>query len=440
MEETRGSAPARQVAGVIDRAAGVLLICALTMALLPAAGIVFASQHRGSKTAIDPAQGDGGVSAFYVWQGEIPKTPGKLLQQEPLSQNIELANASRSIRILYSSTSGIDGKTPITVSGAVYLPKGPIPTGGWPIIAWAHGTTGIADVCAPSWESRSQRDTDYLNAWLAQGYAVVATDYQGLGTPGPHPWHVTKAEGWSVLDAVRAALMAQPNLGNSVVIVGQSQGAHAALSATLLAKSYSPSIHVRGTVATGVSIYTPFQPPTKAPQIGVPQHTGGGLNAAVTVLQLYTFLSVDSTFNPSDILSDAAKPVFELAKTACLTDLMSAADQNHVTVENAFKANPEKAAAIAAPYERYPTPRFVRPVFIGTGLADVTAFPEGQYDFAMAACYLGSTIEMHYYAGRDHSGTVLASLVDSVPFVKKAFAGEAIAGNCSTIAPPNQEK
>ena len=132
------------------------------------------------------------------------------------------------------------------------------------MIAWAHGTVGIADVCAPSWTPRSQRDIDYLNAWLAQGYAIVATDYQGLGTPGPHPYHVAKAEGWSVLDSVRAALKAFPQLSRSVVIVGQSQGAHAALSASLLAKDYAPGIKLLGTVATGVSIYAPFEPPTES--------------------------------------------------------------------------------------------------------------------------------------------------------------------------------
>ena len=51
-------------------------------------------------------------------------------------------------------------------------------------MAWAHGTVGIADKCAPSWAGRSQRDVDYLNHWLGQGYVVVASDYQGLGVPG----------------------------------------------------------------------------------------------------------------------------------------------------------------------------------------------------------------------------------------------------------------
>jgi pimeloyl-ACP methyl ester carboxylesterase len=409
------------------------VIVILTITILMA---LEASSADGPKPVLDPSVGDGGVSAFYVWEKMVPGTPEELLRQELLAQNLMLANASEGVRVLYTSTNGLDNKTPITVSGAIYFPKGTAPAGGWPIIAWAHGTTGIADVCAPSWAPRSQRDMDYLNAWLAQGYAIVATDYQGLGTPGPHPYHVAKAEGWSVLDSVRAALKAFPQLANSVVIVGQSQGAHAALSAALLAKEYAPGIMLLGTVATGVSIYSPFVPPTKAPQIAVPQRTGGGSNGVYPVLSLHTFVALDPAFNPSVYLSDAAKPVFELARTACLTDLAQAADRNHVTVENALEKNPNDATAKAANYERYPTPRFVQPVFIGSGLADVTAFPEGQYDFVMAACYAGSIVEAHYYPGKDHGGTVNASLVDSVPFVKKIHSGQPIAGNCSSVQPP----
>jgi pimeloyl-ACP methyl ester carboxylesterase len=411
-------------------------IPALSTTLLLVAGIAFSAQHSTSNPAFDPAHGDGGASQFYVWNEEAPRPPGQLLRQEPLPEKLVLANASKGVRILYSSTDGVGGKTGIAVSGAAYFPKGRAPAAGWPMIAWAHGTVGLADACAPSWTPRSQRDIDYLNAWLAQGYAIVATDYQGLGTPGPHPYHVSKEEGWSVLDSVRAALKAFPQLSRSVVIVGQSQGAHAALSASLLAKDYAPGIKLLGTVATGVSIYAPFEPPTKALQVAVPQRSGGGFNGVLPLLNLHTYAVLDPAFNPSEYLGDAAKTIFDMARTVCETDLEQAADQNHVTAENALKKTPDEAIAHAASFERYPTPRLAQPVFIGSGLADVIARPEDQYNFVMAACYNGSTVEAHYYPGKDHSGTVNASLVDSVPFVRKLFAGQHIAGTCSSVQPP----
>jgi acetyl esterase/lipase len=388
----------------------------------------------GPKPALDPSVGDGGVSAFYVWDKTVPSTPGRLLRQEPLASELTLANASKGLRVLYTSTNGLDDKTPIAVSGAVFFPKGPAPAKGWPVIAWAHGTTGIADVCAPSWIPRSARDAEYLDAWLAQGYAIVATDYQGLGTPGGHPYLTVRPEAYSVLDSVRAALKAFPELSNSLVIVGQSQGAHAAVSASLLSSEYAPDMNLKGTVATGVPGPL-LAEKTKAPQIPVPPRAGGEFPALYLLLLLADRI-IEPSVNPDDYLSDAARPIFQLAKTACSDDVEQAAPQANLTLDNTFKKSFGEADAKAAPFRRYPSPKFLHPVFIGTALADEVVFAEAQYNFVMAACYAGSVVEAHYYPGIDHRGTVIASLADSVPFVKRAFAGQSIAGNCNSVQPP----
>lgn len=173
----------------------------------------------------DPLQGDGRVSAFYTWQEVIPSTPGKLLRSEPLEKTLSLPNAASAQRILYSSTDGIDNKTPIVVSGTLFLPKGKAPAGGWPVASWGHGTVGIADVCAPSWQGRSYRDVQYLSRWLDEGYAIVATDYQGLGVPGGHPLLNNRMAAYGILDAAKAVVAGVPGLANKVLIVGQSQGA-----------------------------------------------------------------------------------------------------------------------------------------------------------------------------------------------------------------------
>jgi hypothetical protein len=201
--------------------------------------------------------GDGGVSAFYAWKDAVPATPGKLLRSEPQQERLALAGASRGVRILYSSTDGLDGHSPIAVSGTLYLPRGAPPEGGWPLMGWAHGTVGIADVCAPSWAGRSERDITYLNHWLDQGYAVVASDYQGLGTGGGHPYLITRPEAYSVLDSVRAVEGGDFGLSKKVVIIGQSQGGGAAFAATVFAQSYAPELDIRGTVATGTPNLSP---------------------------------------------------------------------------------------------------------------------------------------------------------------------------------------
>jgi pimeloyl-ACP methyl ester carboxylesterase len=206
----------------------------------------------------------------------------------------------------------------------------------------------------------------------------------------------------------------------------------------LLAAVYAPDVHLNGTVATGVPGDPPFAPETKAPQIPTPPNVGGDF-PVLRLMNLLTYHIIEPSLNPSDYLTDAAHPVFDLLRTGC-AEVFQASRKAGLTIDNEFKKSFDTAAAKAAPYRQYPSPKFTKPVFIGSGLADTTVFPEAQYNFVVAACYVGSRIEAHYYPGQDHGGTVNASLVDSVPFVKKAFAGQSIVGNCSSVKPPPGRK
>ncbi len=230
-----------------------------------------------------PEQGDGGVSDFYNLAGPAPAKPGTLIRTEAQPADTGLAEAAQSMRILYSSTDGLDGKTPVAVSGSLFVPKGDAPAGGFPLIAWAHGTVGIADVCAPSNNKRSERDTKYLNHWLQQGYAVVASDYQGLGTPGGHPYLATRPASYSVLDSIRA-VQGDPNLklSKSVVLVGQSQGGGAAFATAGEAVTYAPDLDIRGTVATG----TPYFTNDTAPAIRDPNAVSGVFAYSLYIMYL----------------------------------------------------------------------------------------------------------------------------------------------------------
>jgi len=154
--------PARLVAGLmLGSAALALAACGETKPAEPAAPVVEAPPVVDQAVAplSDPMQGDGGVSAFYMPDAAIPATPGKMIRTEPQTADTSLPLAASAFRILYSSVNGLgDKKEPIAVSGSVFLPKGTAPAGGWPLIAWAHGTVGIADICAPSNKARSDRD------------------------------------------------------------------------------------------------------------------------------------------------------------------------------------------------------------------------------------------------------------------------------------------
>jgi hypothetical protein len=61
--------------------------------------------------------------------------------------------------------------------------------------------------------------------------------YQGLGTPGKHPYLIGEAEGRSVLDIVSAARQLDPKIGLRFLISGHSQGGQSALFAAGEARS-----------------------------------------------------------------------------------------------------------------------------------------------------------------------------------------------------------
>src|SRR3954447_26308593 len=181
---------------------------------------------------------------FYKSPAHLP-AHGSAIQWRKLTGDPVLKSAASNRLLLYSSTSHDGGK--VAVSGTVAVPKGKAPKGGWPVVSWAHGTVGIADACAPSIAGMpANYDSPLLNSWLKAGYAVVRTDYEGLGVPNvTHPYLIGVSEGHSVLDIVRAARKLDPKIGKQVVIAGHSQGGHAALWANSLAKKWTPELKVR---------------------------------------------------------------------------------------------------------------------------------------------------------------------------------------------------
>ena len=377
--------------------------------------------------AADPSQGDGGVAEFYSHAGPTPAKPGTLIRTEAQPPETSLSEAGQAMRILYSSTNGLDGKTPVAVSGSLFLPKGEAPTSGFPLIAWAHGTVGIADICAPSNNARSERDSKYLNHWLTQGYAVVASDYQGLGTPGGHPYLATRSAAYSVLDSIRA-VQADPNLkiSKSVILVGQSQGGGGAFATAGEAVTYAPELDIRGTVATG----TPYFTDDTAPVVRDPNAVSGVF--AYSLYIMYLAEQADPTFKIADYVTDKAKPVIETTRTQCLMAAWNQIEKEGLNQANSFVKDPMPALVKYYPLMAYSTLKVKGPVFMGTGGKDKDVPPPGQERLFTDACKAGSVIEHRVYANLDHSGTVNGSLADSTPFVKKAFAGEAISGNCKT--------
>ncbi len=193
----------------------------------------------------DPARRQKPPDAFYEASArELEGPAGSLIR------TLELT-APRGVRawaVLYRST-GQDGST-VPVSGLVVGPASGADVDGYPIIAWAHGTTGLADACAPSREGIDGVGFEPLLDLVRRGFVLTATDYEGLGTAGIHPYLVGSSEGRSILDSIRAArALTDAGAGGRAAVVGISQGGHAAIWAGELVDGYAPELAVAGIVA-----------------------------------------------------------------------------------------------------------------------------------------------------------------------------------------------
>lgn len=343
-------------------------------------------------------------------------SPGQWLGSEPLPPELGLPGAAQQIRFVYGSSDGVAGKA---VSGAIFFPSGEPPAGGWPIVAWAHGTVGIADHCAPSIAGRSQRDAEYLGAWLREGFAIVATDYQGLGMPGPHPYLDSQGAGRNILDAVRAAQFGIAGLSNRVLIVGQSQGAAAAISAAAMAGQYAPKVGVIGTVATGLpNVEVSLSPANLAAR------KAGAFDPVVAYLMFVAAAERerDPSIDTGEAILPAAGPLLEAASRSCALPLLMQVKAQGLTQDKAvtpafFTLFRSSLAAMS-----YPPLRLDRPLFVGIGEADIDTPPAGQIEIADRARAAGSTVETHLCPGLDHSGVVNPSFRDSSAFARGLLA------------------
>src|SRR6202167_4845453 len=175
----------------------------------------------------------------------VAGAPGTLVRQEPID-GAPLGAAA--YRVLYRST-GLDDE-PILVSGIVVVPQGPPQPGGRPIVAWAHPASGIVPRCAPSLAIFIFQQIQGLRSMVEHGYVIAATDYPGLGTPGPHPYLVGVSEARAVIDSVRVAgTLPGAGGGTRFVVSGHSQGGQAALFTGMIARIYAPELALLGVAA-----------------------------------------------------------------------------------------------------------------------------------------------------------------------------------------------
>jgi len=275
-------------------AAAVITAVLAALPVLAATGTAdAAAPDDGSDFPVSPA-----ADPFYRPPNPIPAVaPGTILRSRPVTiRGLGLPMPVRAWQVLYRSTDA-QGR-PNAVSGTVGVLDDGRPLTGRPLVAYNVGSHGLGPTCAPSYLLRQgvEEEEGLMAGAISRGWAVMISDYEGSGTPGPHTYSSGLATGRAVLDGARAA-QHLPELGltskSPVAIWGYSEGGLATTWAAELAPAYAPELDIVGAAAGGV----PANLGNVARRIDGGPLSGFLLAAAVGLDRAYPRMRLDEILN-----------------------------------------------------------------------------------------------------------------------------------------------
>jgi uncharacterized membrane protein HdeD (DUF308 family)/alpha-beta hydrolase superfamily lysophospholipase len=385
-------------------------------------GLVVALVLAGVSSRLN--EGEPVVDSFYDTPDDVPSAPGQLLRAEPFTRTIP--DEARAWRILYTTTRA-DG-VPAVASAIVVEPREPSSQPS-PVIALAHGTTGVDRSCAPSVLDDPFAAGAFfaLDRVVEEGWTLVATDYVGLGTEAPHPYLVGEPAGRSVLDSVRAAKqLPDLDLADQTVVWGHSQGGGAALWTGMLAPSYAPDTDVIGVAALAPA----------SDLVGLVSNLGevpGGSIFAAYVLEGYAATYDDVSVG--DYVRPSARSSFDATVDRCLAEpsaLLSVIGS--VAVGNEiFSTDLASGPLLRRFEENVPTAPIEAPLLLAQGASDQLVLPSVQADYVAALCTDGQDVDYRTYEGLDHVPLVEADsplIPELVEWTRARLAGEPPTPNC----------
>jgi alpha-beta hydrolase superfamily lysophospholipase len=360
--------------------------------------------------------------AFYDPPPSLPTRPGLLLRQEPFDRKVP--SGARAWRILYTTTR--ENNVPAMAS-AIVMVSATVPNDPRPVIAWAHGTTGVVPGCAPSLLDDPFANVPALQALLDQGWIYVATDYVGQGTAGPHPYLIGEGEAHSVLDAVRAARHAQYiHPSNVTVVWGHSQGGHAALWTAIAAPTYAPDVPL-----AGVAVFAPAS--DLKPMIEKVQHMIVGRIMTTFILQAYSNAYPDVVFD--GYATGLTKLMARDMAKRCLAgpQTLYSVGEAVLAARTIFSSPPNRGTLGARLAQNTPDRPISQPLLIAQGLADPLVLPNLQAEFVRRRCRDGQALEYRQYAGLDHlslvaSGSPLTG--DLIRWTRERIEGVPVLSGC----------
>lgn len=360
--------------------------------------------------------GSADATDFYAVPDPLPAAkPGSLIR----AARVEAPDGAKAWRVLYHSRA-VDGRD-IAVSGIVVAPDGRPPKGGRPVVSWAHGTTGIADACAPSKRADAASALPYVDDLIDAGYVVAATDYEGLGTPGVHPYLVGESEGRGVLDAARAARRLDgTGAGRDLLVFGHSQGGHASLFAGELATSYAPELRLHGVVAAA---------PAADLEVILPAAAAIREAAGFLVMAGKGFQAAYPEADPASVLTPGAVASSAIADEQCVGAVIRefGGTSTEVIARNPADTPPWPALIRASSAGNRPAGA---PLLVVQG-ADDRLVVRGLTDaWVQKACDAGDVVQYEVYDGADHGSVITAARDDVVSWLAARFDGHASRNTC----------
>lgn len=368
-------------------------------------------------TAARPAQPD----AFYDPPAQRPGEPGALLRSEPYAR--ELPPGSRGWRILYATRRG---ELP-AVASAIVVTSAKATDAPRPVIAWAHGTTGIAPGCAPS-VTAPFANVPALDRVIAENWVYVATDYAGLGTAGGHAYLVGEDAARAVLDAVRAARRLEGlALDNRTVVWGHSQGGNSALWTGIRADDYAPDVAISGIAA--------LAPASDLPAL-FRSGQGTMFGKIVSSYLVHAYAAAYPDVGMSAYVPPRVRPFVGDIASRCVggrATLFSVMETKLLPAAGIFTRDPTSGPLGDRLRQNTPATAISAPVLVAQGANDDLVPASLQYRYVAARCAAGQPIDYRLYPGRDHVSLVAdhAALdADLVAWSRDRFAGLPDTPNC----------
>jgi pimeloyl-ACP methyl ester carboxylesterase len=305
-------------------------------------------------------------------------------------------------------------------------------------VAVEHGTTGIAPGCGVSIAPFTPGSVGFgtwdriVSGLVGAGFAVVATDYANLATPGVPNYLTMRGEGADVLNAIRAAFELDRDgldRGN-VGLLGHSQGGHAALSAAYIAPEYAPELSIKGTVALAPAIFPPAPLLKTFITSGMDKKASGFLSFTADIVNSWA-ANYPGKISLEDVYTPEGVKAAELALTKCQDTLYEAFDAG--PKKDFVKPDlPDSVVELAG--ENFPIyQRYAQPLLIQQGLEDATVVPSVNIAAARTFCELGSQVNLQTYPGDVHSSLLYTGEAQAIDWLRERFADLPVDSDCEAL-------